>query len=272
MDTLAIVTSLPDANRHWSFCADDKGITSLTIPPLNPGEIDSGDFPFWDDFVSFEVGNSEELHTEENSFLETRRSPAGDVTGEILGTYVRMPEEKHSAHQHFERAQLDTEESLLKMEAYSPTNDPPHIITASELLFSDSSNSPQPTIDPIDLEMELFFGFDCSPPPESPRSTRSKSSPLIGDVLNEEHICPEKSCKQSFRRANALQRHIASIHQRPGETCPFCPQGKRAFNRSDNFQRHVSTRHASVPADDKRLRVCLKRLYQGNGRRTSWKK
>jgi hypothetical protein len=93
------------------------------------------------------------------------------------------------------------------------------------------------TVDPIDLEMELFFGFDCSPPPESPRSTRSKSTSLSGDVSNEENICPEKSCRQSFRRANALQRHIASIHQRSGETCPFCPEGKRAFNRSDNFQR-----------------------------------
>ncbi|KAF8539627.1 hypothetical protein BDD12DRAFT_837332 [Trichophaea hybrida] len=235
MDTLEIVTSIPDVNMHWSFCADDKGIISPTIPSLNLEDIDNGDIPFWDDFVSFEVGNSEEFHAEENSFLETRRSPAGDVAGDLLGTYVRMPEEKHSAHQHFERAQLDVVESLLKMEAYSPTNDSSHITTASELLFSDSLNSLQPTIDPIDLEMELFFGLIAA---------HHRNRPDLRD------------------------RNLRLL---PGK-CPFCPQGKRTFNRSDNFQRHVSTRHASVPADDKRLRVCLKRLYQGNGRRTSWKK
>ena len=36
--------------------------------------------------------------------------------------------------------------------------------------------------------------------------------------------------------------------------------------------RHVAGRHKSVQADDKKLKDSLKRLYQGNGRRTSWKK
>lgn len=104
----------------------------------------------------------------------------------------------------------------------------------------------------LDRELELFFGFDCSSPVSttgsSPRSSRSKSSPPCGEEHDvheafssssngEEHLCPEKSCRQSFKRANALQRHIASIHERRGERCPFCPNGKRAFNRSDNFQR-----------------------------------
>jgi len=103
----------------------------------------------------------------------------------------------------------------------------------------------------LDRELELFFGFDCSSPAStagsSPGSSRSKSPSACGGRDDHEaqrlspnggeHVCPEKSCQQSFRRVNALQRHIASIHERRGEKCPFCPNGKRAFNRSDNFQR-----------------------------------
>lgn len=104
----------------------------------------------------------------------------------------------------------------------------------------------------LDRELELFFGFDCSSPLSktscSPRSSRSKSSsPCDGKTDDHEDLssssnggdytCSEKSCRQSFKRANALQRHVASIHERRGQKCPFCPNGKRAFNRSDNFQR-----------------------------------
>ncbi|KAA8911635.1 hypothetical protein FN846DRAFT_404170 [Sphaerosporella brunnea] len=148
----------------------------------------------------------------------------------------------------------------------------PEGVYASQYLPEDDSLS----IDPIklDREMELFLGIDLGlpPTPSSPESVRSKSSSPPISSPKEKHECPLKACGQSFRRENALQRHIASIHQRTGEICPFCPKGKRAFNRSDNFQRHVAGRHKDVSVDDKRLQACLKRLYQGNGKRTSWKK
>lgn len=132
---------------------------------------------------------------------------------------------------------------------------------AHSLVLSDE----EPTMYSIKLEIEEFFDLDYSPPQsaeahdgipgsESPESLRSESphsgrslSPLstcsktasseaVHDA-SEEHICPEQTCRRNFRRANALQRHIASIHEKTGVKCPFCEEAKRLFNRSDNFQR-----------------------------------
>ncbi|TGZ79063.1 hypothetical protein EX30DRAFT_122718 [Ascodesmis nigricans] len=67
--------------------------------------------------------------------------------------------------------------------------------------------------------------------------------------------CP-RNCGQIFRRNNALQRHIISIHERPGVQCPFCVnkgEKRRRFNRSDNFQRHMK-RHQDVGPDNEILR------------------
>jgi hypothetical protein len=134
------------------------------------------------------------------------------------------------------------------MVAYTP-NCPPSVSTDMENIFQSSesfaASSFLPeysgmTIDPqaLDRELELFLGIDLgTSSPGSPVSAHSKSSPPPLEASGEEHRCPEKACGQSFRRANALQRHISSIHKRSGEICPFCPKGKRAFNRSDNFQR-----------------------------------
>ncbi|KAI5795787.1 hypothetical protein EDC01DRAFT_64697 [Geopyxis carbonaria] len=102
----------------------------------------------------------------------------------------------------------------------------------------------------------------------SPVSYRSSTE----EASDAQYHCSEPECIQVFKRYNALQRHISSIHQKPGVFCPFCPAAKRKFNRSDNFQRHVSTRHKNVPNDDEALQRCVRRLYQGSGRRTSWRK
>lgn len=100
----------------------------------------------------------------------------------------------------------------------------------------------------------------------SHRPTSSSSQTL--DV----YICPEGDCNQSFKRLNALNRHISSIHRNEGVTCPFCPQPKRRFNRSDNFQRHVTGRHQEIGVHNELLQSTIRRLYQGDGRRTSWRK
>jgi hypothetical protein len=72
MDTLVAVNTLPDANKHGCFYADDERITSHIFPTLNLEDIDNDDIPFWDDFVCFEVENSEELHAEESQALFVR--------------------------------------------------------------------------------------------------------------------------------------------------------------------------------------------------------
>ncbi|KAI5776263.1 hypothetical protein EDC01DRAFT_777864 [Geopyxis carbonaria] len=108
-------------------------------------------------------------------------------------------------------------------------------------------------------------------PPSPQPSSSTPSSPTL-DEFNTQHHCPEPHCGQVFKRANALQRHVSSIHQKQGVFCPFCPAAKKRFNRSDNFQRHVVSRHKTVAADDEALQRCIRTLYQGNGRRTSWRK
>ena len=54
------------------------------------------------------------------------------------------------------------------------------------------------------------------------------------------YVCSRINCGKRFERNNALQRHIASIHDCEGVLCPFCVP-KKKFNRSDNFRRCVST-------------------------------
>lgn len=55
------------------------------------------------------------------------------------------------------------------------------------------------------------------------------------------YICSRIDCGKRFERSNALQRHIASIHDCKGVLCPFCVSKKKKFNRSDNFTRYVPT-------------------------------
>ena len=126
------------------------------------------------------------------------------------------------------------------------------------------------------------------------------------------YICSRNDCGKRFERSNALQRHIASIHNCKGVLCPFCVSKKKTFNRSDNFTRcvptcppharylgalfscfgvvrgrvgrgghsddelricrHVATAHPPISGDDERLLGCLSELYQGTGRRTSRKR
>ncbi|KAI5789169.1 hypothetical protein FPQ18DRAFT_44319 [Pyronema domesticum] len=129
----------------------------------------------------------------------------------------------------------------------------------------------------LDLDIQIFLGLETSSSSPARRSISTdissppRRSPST-DVEGVHHHCPEKSCGQSFKRINALNRHISSIHKRTGVLCPFCPGTKKVFNRSDNFQRHVSTIHAKFTTDDRQMQACLKRLYQGTGRRTSWRK
>ena len=54
------------------------------------------------------------------------------------------------------------------------------------------------------------------------------------------YLCSRFNCGKRFERNNALQRHIASIHDSKGVSCPFCVS-KKKFNRSDNFTRFVPT-------------------------------
>ena len=54
------------------------------------------------------------------------------------------------------------------------------------------------------------------------------------------YLCSRVNCGKRFERNNALQRHIASIHDCKGVSCPFCVS-KKKFNRSDNFTRFVPT-------------------------------
>ena len=54
------------------------------------------------------------------------------------------------------------------------------------------------------------------------------------------YLCSHVNCGKRFERNNALQRHIASIHDCEGVLCPFCVS-KKKFNRSDNFRRCVPT-------------------------------
>jgi hypothetical protein len=142
----------------------------------------------------------------------------------------------------------------------------------------------------LDTPLDLATDFRNHSPPWSSDS-RIPGSPASSDRA-EEHKCPDGDCGRTFKRKNALHRHIVSIHRRTGETCPFCPAGKKVFNRSDNFQRsglsqaeplqilmitkctrHVTSRHKLVATHDPKLLGCLKRLYQGGGcRRMSWKK
>ena len=124
------------------------------------------------------------------------------------------------------------------------------------------------------------------------------------------YVCSRINCGKQFERSNALQRHIASIHDCKGVSCPFCVSKKKKFNRSDNFMRcvltyppharylgclflvwsggregegdhsddelricrHVTTAHPSISGDDERLLGCLSELYQGTGRRASRKR
>jgi hypothetical protein len=101
----------------------------------------------------------------------------------------------------------------------------------------------------LDLDIQIFLGIDSSPARRStltelssspPRRTpRSPSTDVDASCQRAgvNHHCPEESCGQSFKRMNALNRHISSIHKRAGILCPFCPGTKKVFNRSDNFQR-----------------------------------
>lgn len=104
--------------------------------------------------------------------------------------------------------------------------------------------------------------------PSSAPRLRSNSTP----AGSETHVCPETGCNQTFARLNALNRHIASIHQQVGVSCPFCQNPRRKFNRSDNFRRHVDGRHKEISRDDLRLLGAMRALYQGDGRRSSWRR
>lgn len=94
----------------------------------------------------------------------------------------------------------------------------------------------------LDLDIQIFLGLETSSSSPARRSISTdissppRRSPST-DVEGVHHHCPEKSCGQSFKRINALNRHISSIHKRTGVLCPFCPGTKKVFNRSDNFQR-----------------------------------
>jgi hypothetical protein len=168
----------------------------------------------------------------------------GDKSLEDLFLQVKPPCEQVSLHTMADCGTLGTQD----MVAYT-SKCPPSLSTDMEQIFQSSEGSiassllPEYhglTIDPLELdrELELFLGIDLRTfSPSSPISAHSMSLSPPLEASDQEHRCPEKACGQSFKRANALQRHIASIHQRAGEICPFCPKGKRAFNRSDNFQR-----------------------------------
>ena len=168
-------------------------------------------------------------------------------------------------------------------------------------LFSDDDS----LMYPIKLEIEEFLDLDyvspsaeaesshdegipCTESPEnlrsvSPQSDRSLSSlstclkdvsPEIDDGVGRKNVCPEPTCRRNFMRANALQRHISSIHGQSGVKCPFCLKAKRLFNRSDNFQRCLPSpvpdiwfrsgvpladlAQDTLPADIKKLRPAMK--------------
>ena len=55
------------------------------------------------------------------------------------------------------------------------------------------------------------------------------------------YVCSRMDCGKRFERSNALQRHIASIHDCKGVLCPFCISKEKKFNRSDNFMRYAPT-------------------------------
>ena len=111
--------------------------------------------------------------------------------------------------------------------------------------------------------MKRSPNFGCSPPalPHPPLSfsvqetsaAASKFLVLGGDEQQQQqqkrwegqgrhqgvYLCSRINCGKRFERPNALQRHIASIHDSKGVLCPFCASKKKRFNRSDNFTRCV---------------------------------
>ena len=115
--------------------------------------------------------------------------------------------------------------------------------------------------------MKRSPGFGCGPPtlPHPPLSfavqdvsaAASKFLVLGGDEQQQQqeqkrregqvrhqgaYLCSRINCGKRFERPNALQRHIASIHDSKGVLCPFCVSKKKKFNRSDNFTRCVPIR------------------------------
>ncbi|KAI5813974.1 hypothetical protein BZA77DRAFT_295447 [Pyronema omphalodes] len=100
----------------------------------------------------------------------------------------------------------------------------------------------------LDRDIQIFLGIDNIPGSQATLSNVTSIPPrptpqsLTTDIntgiqrRNNIHRCPEQHCRKSFASLNALNRHISSIHKRPGISCPFCPGTRKVFNRSDNFQ------------------------------------
>lgn len=101
----------------------------------------------------------------------------------------------------------------------------------------------------LDRDIQIFHDIDSIPGSQVTLSNLTSIPPrptpqsLTTDIHigiqqgNNIHRCPEQHCGKSFARLNSLNRHISSIHKRPGISCPFCPGTRKVFNRSDNFQR-----------------------------------
>ncbi|KAI5813975.1 hypothetical protein BZA77DRAFT_295448 [Pyronema omphalodes] len=116
-------------------------------------------------------------------------------------------------------------------------------------------------LEDLDLDIQILLGINsssgCQPslpeisysPPlpitPSPSADANKKNCLPG---KDTYRCPEESCGKSYARRNALNRHINSIHRRPGILCPFC-SGKKVFNRSDNFR---STEYGTAIVEDEK--------------------
>lgn len=92
---------------------------------------------------------------------------------------------------------------------------------------------------PDPFDQNRYSGQKDTPVLKSNAATAIQSTP-----------CPHPGCVRSFRRLDALRRHI-SIHSASNARfpCPLCEeyQGNRAFARKDHRNQHIRKKHNKTP-------------------------